>query len=282
MRFLRRVPIPTFTYPLPHSLKKHPSDTPSLQLSPKVFLGGGGLPILIAGPCALESYEHAVTAGLAVKQAGATIFRGSIRKPRTSPYTFQGWDPECVLWHKEAQRIHGLLTETEVLDVRDVEVTAEHVDILSIGARNMQNFPLLQEVSLAQRPVILKRHPSATLEEWLSAAEYLLSSTSCPGVILCERGIRTFETSTRYTLDLNTLVLLKEISSLPIIADPSHAAGKSSLVLPLAAAALAAGADGVMIEVHQAPQTALCDGKQHITPQQLQEFSQKFLMPAYS
>ncbi len=221
----------------------------------------------------MESYEHAVSSGLAVKQAGATVLRGSIKKPRTSPYTFQGWQKECVLWHKEAQRIHGLLTETEVLDIRDVEITAENVDILRIGARNMQNFPLLQEVSLAHRPVILKRHPSATLEEWLSAAEYLLLSSSCPGVILCERGIRTFESSTRYTLDLNTLVLLKEISSLPVIVDPSHAAGKSSLVLPLAAAALAAGADGLMIEVHHNPESALCDGNQHVTPEKLEQLS---------
>lgn len=170
------------------------------------------MPLLIAGPCTLESYEHTLAIGLAVKEAGATVLRGSIRKPRTSPYTFQGWDREKVSWHKEAQRVHGLLTETEVLDVRDVEITAEHVDILRIGARNMQNFTLLQEVSQAHRPVILKRHPSATIEEWLSAAEYILNSPTCPGVILCERGIRSFETSTRYTLDLNTLALLKEIS----------------------------------------------------------------------
>nr|WP_034734209.1 3-deoxy-7-phosphoheptulonate synthase [Chlamydia gallinacea] len=259
------------TYPLPHTLK--PVDdlgtspcllTPGLPLYP-------GMPLLIAGPCTLESYEHTLAIGLAVKEAGATVLRGSIRKPRTSPYTFQGWDREKVSWHKEAQRVHGLLTETEVLDVRDVEITAEHVDILRIGARNMQNFTLLQEVSRAHRPVILKRHPSATIEEWLSAAEYILNSPTCPGVILCERGIRSFETSTRYTLDLNTLALLKEISPLPIIADPSHASGKRSLVAPLAKAAMAAGADGLIIEVHESPERALCDGKQHITPQELKE-----------
>nr|WP_234394269.1 3-deoxy-7-phosphoheptulonate synthase [Chlamydia avium] len=230
-----------------------------------------GSPLLIAGPCTLESYEHTVAIGLAVKEAGAVVLRGSIRKPRTSPYTFQGWDREKVSWHKEAQRIHGLLTETEVLDVRDVEISAEHVDILRIGARNMQNITLLQEVSRSHRPIILKRHPSATIEEWLSSAEYILNSPTCPGVILCERGIRSFETSTRYTLDLNTLALIKEICPLPIIADPSHASGKRSLVIPLAKASMAAGADGLIIEVHENPEQALCDGKQHITPQELKE-----------
>ncbi len=241
-----------------------------IPLSEDISIGYGS-PLLIAGPCTLESYEHTVAIGLAVKAAGASVLRGSIRKPRTSPYTFQGWDREKVSWHKEAQRIHGLLTETEVLDVRDVEITAENVDILRIGARNMQNFSLLQEVAQSHRPIILKRNPSATIEEWLCSAEYLLNSPSCPGVILCERGIRSFETSTRYTLDLNTLVLLKEISPLPVIVDPSHASGKSSLVAPLAKAALAAGADGLMIEVHERPEKALCDGKQHITPEELCE-----------
>ncbi|SPN73607.1 Phospho-2-dehydro-3-deoxyheptonate aldolase,3-deoxy-7-phosphoheptulonate synthase,3-deoxy-D-arabino-heptulosonate 7-phosphate (DAHP) synthase,phospho-2-dehydro-3-deoxyheptonate aldolase,DAHP synthetase I family [Chlamydia serpentis] len=179
------------------------------------------------------------------------------------------------MWHKEAQRIHGLPTETEVLDVRDVEITAEHVDILRIGSKNMHNSPLLQEVSYSHRPIILKRSPSATLEEWLCAAEYILSSPSCPGVILCERGIRTFENSTRYTLDLNTVSLLKEISSLPVIVDPSHAAGKRSLVLPLASAGLSVGADGLMIEVHTDPDKALCDAKQQISPKELEQFTKK-------
>ncbi|ANH78275.1 2-keto-3-deoxy-D-arabino-heptulosonate-7- phosphate synthase I beta [Candidatus Chlamydia sanziniae] len=253
-------------------MKQYSEDIRSIALSPEVSIGRR-VPLLIAGPCTLESYEHTVTLGLAVKQAGASVFRGSIKKPRTSPYSFQGWEKEKVLWHKEAQRIHGLLTETEVLDIRDVEIIAEHVDILRIGARNMQNFPLLKEVSCMHRPVILKRNPSATLEEWLCAAEYILFSSSCPGVILCERGIRTFEHSTRYTLDINTLVIIKEISSLPIIVDPSHAAGKRSLVLPLASAALAAGADGLIIEVHANPNTALCDGEQHITPEELEHFA---------
>lgn len=219
--------------------------------------------------------------GLAVKAAGATVLRGSVKKPRTSPYSFQGWEAECVQWHKQAQRIHGLWTETEVLDVRDVEITAENVDILRIGARNMQNFPLLKEVGLYPRPVILKRHPSATVEEWLSSAEYILSSPLCPGVILCERGIRSFETSTRYTLDLNTLALIKEISPLPIIADPSHASGKRSLVLPLARAAIAAGADGLIIEVHTSPQKALCDSKQHITPEELTQLFSEIKASSY-
>ncbi|QXE27513.1 3-deoxy-7-phosphoheptulonate synthase [Chlamydia buteonis] len=261
----------TTTYPLPHALKQSAKDSNFLlSLSSDIVVGKGD-PLLIAGPCTLESYEHTVTIGLAAKAAGATVLRGSIRKPRTSPFTFQGWGKEKVIWHKEAQRIHGLLTETEVLDVRDVEITAENVDILRIGARNMQNFVLLQEVSQSHRPVILKRHPSATIEEWLSSAEYLLNSPTCPGVILCERGIRTFEMSTRYTLDLNTVALLKEVSPLPVIVDPSHAAGKRSLVSPLAKAAMAAGADGLMIEIHESPEKALCDGKQHITPEELSD-----------
>ncbi len=264
----------TFTYPLPRTLKQHPDEIRTVCISSNLSFGGE-TPILIAGPCALESYEHTVSSGLMVRKAGAQIFRGSIKKPRTSPFSFQGWEKECVLWHKEAQRIHGLPTETEVLDVRDVEITAEHVDILRIGAKNMHNSPLLQEVSRSHRPIILKRSPSATLEEWLCAAEYILSSSSCPGVILCERGIRTFENSTRYTLDLNTVTLLKEISSLPVIVDPSHAAGKRSLVLPLASAGLSAGADGLMIEVHAHPKTALCDADQQITPEELHQLAKK-------
>ncbi len=220
-----------------------------------------------------------------MKRAGGHVLRGSVRKPRTSPYAFQGWDRDSVSWHKQAQRVHGLLTETEVLDVRDVEVTAECVDILRIGARNMQNFILLQEVSKAHRPVILKRHPGATLEEWLSSAEYLLQSSSCPGVILCERGIRSFERSTRYTLDLNTVALLQEVSSFPVIVDPSHASGKSSLVPALARSALALGVQGLLIEVHDQPSLALCDGGQHILPSQLEElvaFSQTLNLPSAS
>ncbi|WP_174222242.1 3-deoxy-7-phosphoheptulonate synthase [Chlamydia poikilotherma] len=259
----------TTTYPLPHALKRSLKDPNiTLPLSSEISVGEGN-PLLIAGPCTLESYEHTVAIGLAAKAAGATVLRGSIRKPRTSPYTFQGWGKEKVIWHKEAQRIHGLLTETEILDVRDVEITSENVDILRIGARNMQNFVLLQEASQSHRPIILKRHPSATIEEWLCSAEYLLNSPTCPGVILCERGIRTFEMSTRYTLDLNTVALLKEICPLPVIVDPSHAAGKRSLVVPLAKAAMAVGADGLMIEMHEDPEKALCDGKQHITPEEL-------------
>lgn len=229
--------------------------------------------MLIAGPCTLEDYDHTVSIGLAVKQSGGTVFRGSIKKPRTSPYTFQGWAKEQVIWHKEAQKIHGLPTETEVLDIRDVEIMAEHVDILRIGARNMQNFTLLQEVALTTRPVILKRHPGATVEEWLCSAEYLLRSPSCPGVILCERGIRTFSPAIRYTLDLGSVVWIKDSLPLPVIVDPSHASGQRSLVLPLAKASLAAGADGLIIEVHKDPKKALCDGPQHITPEELKEIS---------
>lgn len=250
---------------LPNTVKTSTTQSSSLHLHPDVVVGNGAAPLIIAGPCTLESFEHTVAIGLALKKAGATVLRGSIKKPRTSPYSFQGWSCENVVWHYEAKKIHGLLTETEVLDIRDVSFTAEHVDILRIGARNMQNFPLLEEVSHAHRPVLLKRNPAATLEEFLSAAEYLLKTPSCPGVILCERGIRTFERSTRYTLDLNSVVLLKEISSLPVLVDPSHAVGKASLVPALAKAAIAAGADGIIVEVHESPEQALCDSQQHIS-----------------
>ncbi|AGR97530.1 3-deoxy-7-phosphoheptulonate synthase [Chlamydia trachomatis] len=254
--------------PLPHVFNSNRSLV--IRLSETVSIGGG-TPIIIAGPCTLESQEHAITLGLQVKSAGAHIFRGSIRKPRTNPHSFQGWPPDHVVWHSRAKAVHGLLTETEVLDVRDVEITAEHVDLLRVGARNMQNFVLLDEVGQSHRPVILKRNPSATISEWLSAAEYLLQHASCPGVILCERGIRTFETTTRYTLDLNTVAWIKKETSLPVIVDPSHASGRRDLVLPLARAAIALGADGLMIEVHEHPELALCDGSQHILPCELEE-----------
>ncbi|MBQ8498216.1 3-deoxy-7-phosphoheptulonate synthase [Chlamydia sp.] len=245
---------------------------PVIRLS-ETLLIGNGKPIIVAGPCTLESLEHTISLGLMVKEAGAHIFRGSVRKPRTSPYSFQGWSPDCVVWHSQAKAVHGLLTETEVLDVHDVEMTAEHVDFLRIGARNMQNFVLLNEVSQSHRPVILKRNPGATVKEWLAAAEYLLRNASCPGVILCERGIRSFETSTRYTLDLNSVAWVKKETNLPVIVDPSHAAGTRDLVQPLARAAIALGADGVMIEVHERPELALCDGAQHISPGDLAELS---------
>lgn len=257
--------------PLPNVFD--PNRSSAVCLSDILSIGRGRAPIIIAGPCTLESQKHAISLGLKVKKSGAHIFRGSIRKPRTNPYSFQGWSPDCVVWHSRAKAVHGLLTETEVLDVRDVEITAEHVDLLRIGARNMQNFVLLDEVSRSHRPVILKRNPAATVKEWLGAAEYLLRSASCPGVILCERGIRSFETSTRYTLDLNSVAWVKKETSLPVIVDPSHAAGIRDLVLPLARAAVALGADGVMIEVHEHPELALCDGAQHILPSELEEFA---------
>lgn len=256
--------------PLPYVFDS--TRNPVIHLSETLSIGGGR-PILIAGPCTLESQEHAISLGLKVKEAGAHIFRGSIRKPRTNPHSFQGWSPDCVVWHSRAKAVHGLLTETEVLDVRDVEITAEHVDLLRIGARNMQNFVLLNEVSQSHRPVILKRNPAATVQEWLGAAEYLLRNASCPGVILCERGIRSFETSTRYTLDLNSVAWVKKETALPVIVDPSHASGIRDLVVPLARAAIALGADGVMVEVHEQPELALCDGAQHISSPELAELA---------
>ncbi|WP_213318620.1 3-deoxy-7-phosphoheptulonate synthase [Chlamydiifrater volucris] len=238
-------------------------------LSPSVCFDGSD-PVIIAGPCALESYEQTLEIALAVKAAGAKIFRGSAYKPRTSPYSFQGRGKEALLWHKKAQAVHGLLTETEVTCPRLTELCAEHVDILRVGMRNMQNFSLLEEVGKTGRPVILKRGASSTLKEWLLAAEYILKENNSGPVILCERGIRTFETSMRYTLDFGTALIAKEISCLPVIIDPSHAAGHRRWVLPLAQAALSLGIDGIMIEVHPHPERALSDSQQQIT---LEEFS---------
>ncbi|WP_213357972.1 3-deoxy-7-phosphoheptulonate synthase [Chlamydiifrater phoenicopteri] len=230
-------------------------------------------PIVIAGPCALESYEQTLEIALAVKAAGAKIFRGSAYKPRTSPYSFQGRGKDALIWHKRAQAIHGLLTETEVTSPQLVELCAEHVDILRIGMRNMQNFALLEEVGKTGKPVILKRSACATLKEWLLAAEYILKENNSGPVILCERGIRTFESSMRYTLDFGTALIAKEISNLPVIIDPSHAAGHRKWVVPLAQAALALGVDGVMVEVHPYPEKALSDSKQQISLEELSKIT---------
>ncbi|MEN9654277.1 MAG: phospho-2-dehydro-3-deoxyheptonate aldolase, partial [Chlamydiota bacterium] len=193
----------------------------------------------------------------------------SAYKPRTSPYSFQGLGTQGLTFHKQAQQKHGLAIETEVLDVRDVDVVAAHVDLIRIGARNMQHFPLLKEMGRITKPVLLKRGFGSTIDEWLMSAEYILSHGN-PNVILCERGIRTFEPSTRATLDISSIAVLRERTHLPVIADPSHAAGKKNFVAPLAKAALAAGADGLLIEVHHDPESALCDGSQAIN---LEEFA---------
>jgi 3-deoxy-7-phosphoheptulonate synthase len=226
---------------------------------------GGGRPVFMAGPCSIETMEQLRAAGQGVKAAGAHILRGGAFKPRTSPYSFQGLGVPGLKMLREVGRELGMPTITELLSVRDVEAVAEHADILQIGARNMSNFVLLEEAGKTSKPVMLKRGPASTVEEWLLAADYILNAGN-PDVILCERGIRTFETATRNTLDLNAVALARRLSHLPVIADPSHGTGKWYLVRPMSMGAIAVGADGLMIEVHPAPDHALSDGAQSLTP----------------
>lgn len=230
---------------------------------------GGNQVILMAGPCAIESREQLIVIGEAMRKMGVSVLRGSAYKPRTSPYSFQGSGREGLKWHREAQRVHGLLIETEVMDTRDVSLVAEYVDILRIGARNMQNFSLLKEVGGCGKPVILKRGCGATVEEWLLAAEYVMAYGN-KEVILCERGIRTFETSSRNTLDLNSVAVARTLTHLPIIVDPSHAAGRKDIIPALSRAAVALGVDGLLIEVHHQPEAALSDGEQSLLPSELE------------
>ncbi|NMA69374.1 MAG: 3-deoxy-7-phosphoheptulonate synthase [Desulfitobacterium sp.] len=218
----------------------------------------------MAGPCSVESREQILETAHAVKKAGATFLRGGAFKPRTSPYAFQGLGKEGLELLAEAREASGLKIITEVVDVRDVELVAEYTDILQIGARNMQNFFLLKEVAKSSKPVMLKRGPSATLEEWMMAAEYIMDGGNYQ-VIFCERGIRTFENYTRNTLDLSMVPALKSLSHLPVIVDPSHGTGRWDLVSSMTKAAIAAGADGILVEVHPQPEKALSDGKQSLT-----------------
>ncbi|HEX9654279.1 MAG TPA: 3-deoxy-7-phosphoheptulonate synthase [bacterium] len=228
-----------------------------------VVVGEGHFTV-IAGPCALENSEQALSAARAVEKAGAKILRGSLFKPRTSPYTFQGIGPEGVELFRLVKQETHLLIETEILSPHHLDLLAEHADILRIGSRNMDNFDLLREVGKTKKPVILKRNMSATLEEFLLAAEYILLEGN-EQVMLCERGIRTFETYTRNTLDILAVPAVKELSHLPIIVDPSHSSGNSKLVASASKAALAAGADGLIIEVHPHPEKALSDGQQSLS-----------------
>ena len=220
---------------------------------------------VIAGPCSVEGREQLVDCAKKVKDAGASILRGGAFKPRTSPYDFQGLGVEGLKLLREAKKETGLPIISELMDPRDTEVVCEYVDIVQIGARNMQNFRLLTEVGKAKKPVLLKRGLSATIKEFLMSAEYIAAQGNSQ-IILCERGIRTFETATRNTLDLSAVPVLKEETHLPVFIDPSHAVGRWNLVLPLARAAVAVGADGLMIEVHPDPENALCDGAQSLKP----------------
>ena len=230
-----------------------------------VQIGGNKL-VVMAGPCAVESREQLLESAAIVKQAGATFLRGGAYKPRTSPYSFQGLEEQGLKFLAEAREVTGLKIVTEVVDPQSVSVVAEYADVLQIGARNMQNFQLLKTVGRAGKPVLLKRGIAATIDEWLNAAEYVMNEGNYK-VMLCERGIRTFETATRNTLDLSAVAVLKNACHLPIIVDPSHGTGHWKLVRPMARAAVAAGADGLMIEVHPKPDEAMSDGMQSLTPE---------------
>ncbi len=227
---------------------------------------GGSRAVVMAGPCAVESLEQTMECALAVKAAGATILRGGAYKPRTSPYSFQGLGRRGLEILAEARKATGLPVVTEALSVGDLPLVAEYADIIQIGARNMQNFNLLEEVGKLNRPVLLKRGMSSTIEELLLSAEYILSEGNS-NVILCERGIRTFERYTRNTLDISAVPVIKRLSHLPVIIDPSHSSGHRELVPPLAMAAIAVGADGILVDVHPHPEQALCDGPQSLLPQ---------------
>ena len=227
---------------------------------------------IMAGPCAIESREQLLTIARSVKKAGATFLRGGAYKPRTSPYSFQGLEEEGLRYMKEAKEETGLATICEIISTSSLEAAVKYVDMIQIGARNMQNFQLLREVGRSGHPVLLKRGMAATIEEWLNAAEYIMAEGN-PNIVLCERGIRTYETSTRNTLDISAVPVIKNKSHLPIIVDPSHATGVRDFVAPLAKCAIAAGADGLMIEVHNNPACALSDGPQSLTCEQFAELA---------
>jgi 3-deoxy-7-phosphoheptulonate synthase len=226
---------------------------------------GGARFAVIAGPCSVESAEQMVATATAVKEAGATLLRGGAYKPRTSPYSFQGMGEEGLKLLALAREATGLPVVTEVMDSGDIPLIADYADMIQVGARNVQNFSLLKKLGRVNRPVLLKRGLMTTLDELLMSAEYILAAGN-PQVVLCERGIRTFETATRNTLDLSAICVLKERTHLPVIVDPSHAVGQRRYVAPMARGAMAVGADGLMVEVHCSPETALCDGEQSLWP----------------
>jgi len=231
---------------------------------------GGAEVVMVAGPCAVESSEQITATAQRVATAGARILRGGAFKPRTSPYSFRGLGEEGLVLLREAADAHGLAVVTEVMDADQIEVVGRYADALQVGARNMQNFTLLTRLGEVDKPILLKRGLSATIEDWLMSAEYVLAAGN-PNVILCERGIRTFETATRNTLDLSAVPVVKHLSHLPVIVDPSHGVGDRRFVASMARAAVAAGADGVMVEVHPDPEKALSDGPQSLTFDQLDQ-----------
>jgi 3-deoxy-7-phosphoheptulonate synthase len=252
------------------SLKDFPSEIP---VGNSVIIGGSCFTV-IAGPCSIESEQQILETAERVKASGAQILRGGAFKPRTSPYSFQGMGEEGLKWLKRAGERTGLPIVTEILDQDDVGCVAEYADILQVGARNCQNYALLRKLGKLAKPILLKRGMMVTIEELLQAAEYILAGGNMQ-VILCERGIRTFETGTRNTLDISAVPLLKQKTHLPVLVDPSHAAGDWRLVEPLALAAAAAGADGIMVEVHPAPKAAYSDGNQSLKPERFQTLMEK-------
>ena len=250
--------------------KFHPLDTVIEVGDAKI---GGGHFAMIAGPCSVESEEQIIAVAKSVKEAGAKILRGGAYKPRTSPYAFQGLGTEGLNLLRAAREATGLPICTELMDLRHLDEFHD-IDIIQIGARNMQNFDLLKEVGKTDKPILLKRGLSSTIQEWLMSAEYIMSEGN-EKIILCERGIRTYETATRNTLDLSCVPILHELTHLPVVVDPSHATGKAKLVAPMSAAAVAAGADGLMIEVHNDPAHALCAGAQSLTPDKFAEVARQ-------
>jgi 3-deoxy-7-phosphoheptulonate synthase len=232
-------------------------------------LVGGAEIIIMAGPCSVESREQLGSVARSVRSAGARVLRGGAFKPRTSPYSFQGHGEEALRWMREESLGLGLAVISEVMDIRTLDMMLRYVDCLQVGARNMQNYDLLKELGRVRRPVLLKRGLSATIEEWLLSAEYILAGGNTQ-VILCERGIRTFENATRNTLDISAIPVVKKLSHLPIVVDPSHGTGRRDKVTPMARAAIAAGADGLLIEVHDNPEKALSDGAQSLYPRQFE------------
>lgn len=256
--------------------KFHPDD--SVIDVEGVKIGGGSFAV-IAGPCSIESEEQITYCAQRVKATGASLLRGGAFKPRTSPYSFQGLEEEGLRYMKEASEETGLATICEVISTSSLEAAIKYVDMVQVGARNMQNFQLLREVGRSGHPVLLKRGMAATIDEWLNAAEYIMAEGN-PNVVLCERGIRTYETATRNTLDISAVPVIRSKSHLPIIVDPSHATGVRAYVAPLAKCAIAAGADGIMVETHNNPACALSDGPQSLTLPQFDELAK--MLDAYA
>ena len=243
-----------------------------------VAIGGKDV-VLMAGPCTIESEEQMVKTAAAVRAAGARVMRGGAFKPRTSPYSFQGLGEEGLKLMRRVADEYGLLVISEIMDKSQIALMDRYVDIFQVGARNMQNYPLLRELGKVERPVLVKRGLAATVDEWLMSAEYVISGGN-DRVLVCERGVRAYETYTRNTLDLNAVAVAKAISHLPVIVDPSHAAGVRDKVVPLARAAIATGADGLLVEVHHDPERAICDGPQSLFPQQFEALASQIRLIA--